>query len=57
MSISAARIAELLALTLEALELNVVSLKWLCSHAGKANSFASILVFWRPFLQFLWAAM
>jgi hypothetical protein len=56
-TISAARVAELLSLTLEALSLNVVSIKWLRSYAGKACSFASILVFWRPFLQFLWAAI
>jgi hypothetical protein len=56
-TISAARIAELLSLTVEALAGNVVSRKWLRSYAGKANSFASILVFWRPFLQFLWAAI
>ncbi len=56
-TISAARIAELLSLTLEALKHNVVSVKWLRSYAGKACSFASILVLWRPFLQFLWAAI
>ncbi len=55
--ISAARIAELLALAQETLSLNVLSWKWLRSYAGKANGFASILVFWRPFLQFLWAAI
>ncbi len=42
-TISAARIAELLSLTEEALELNVLSRKWLRSYAGRANSFASIL--------------
>ena len=56
-TISAARIAELLALTLEALSLNIVSRKWLRSYAGKASSFASVLIFWRPFLQFLWSAI
>jgi hypothetical protein len=56
-TISATRVAELLSLTVEALSLNIVSIKWLRSYAGKACSFASILVFWRPFLQFLWAAI
>jgi hypothetical protein len=56
-TISETRVSELLSLTIEALSQNVVSIKWLRSYAGKACSFASILIFWRPFLQFLWAAM
>ncbi len=35
----------------------MVGKRWLRSYAGKANSFASILFFWRPFLQYLWAAI
>ena len=56
-TISASRIAELLSMTQEALSLNLVSRKWLRTYAGKASSFASVLVFWRPFLQFLWSAI
>jgi len=56
-TISAQRIQELLELTRGGLRCNVVSRKWLQSYAGKANSFASVLVFWRPFLQYLWAAL
>jgi hypothetical protein len=56
-SISKLRVDELRLLTIEALAKNVISTKWLKSYAGKASSFASILVFWRPFLQFLWSAI
>ena len=56
-TISAHRVQELLELTRDGLRCNVVSRKWLQSYAGKANSFASVLVFWRPFLQYLWAAL
>ena len=31
--------------------------KWLKSFAGKASSFASILIFWRPFLRSIWTAI
>ena len=55
--INAERVQELQDLTLEAFKVNVVSLKWLRSYIGKANSFASVLVFWRPFLQDLWGAL
>ncbi len=41
-AISAARIVELLALTVEALPGKVVSRTWLRCYAGKAMSFASI---------------
>ena len=52
-TISAQRVEELLSLTREATQRNVVSRKWLLSFAGKASSFASVLVFWRPSLQFM----
>jgi len=56
-TIAAHRVQELLELTKDGLRNNVVSRKWLQSYAGKASNFASVLVFWRPFLQFLWAAL
>lgn len=55
--VSAERVQELRGLTEEAMATNVVAVKWLRSYIGKANSFASVLVFWRPFLQDLWGAL
>ena len=56
-TIAKQRVDELRGLVEEALMVNVVSRKWLKSFAGKASSFASVLVFWRPFLQCLWSAI
>eukprot|EP00972_Heterocapsa_arctica_P055374 8167976-Heterocapsa_arctica.AAC.1 len=56
-SINAKRVEELRGLTAEALTLNVIGKKWLRTYVGKASSFASVLVFWRPFLADIWAAL
>ena len=56
LTITEARVKELRDLAEEALLHNLVSKKWLKSFAGKASSFASILIFWRPFLHSIWAA-
>ena len=57
LTITEARVKELRDLADEALLHNLVSKKWLKSFAGKASSFASILIFWRPFLHSIWAAI
>ena len=57
LTITEARVKELHDLADEALLHNLVSKKWLKSFAGKASSFASILIFWRPFLRSIWAAI
>ena len=54
LTITEARVKELRDLADEALLHNLVSKKWLKSFAGKASSFASILIFWRPFLRSIW---
>ena len=57
LTITEARVKELRDLADEALLHNLVSKKWLKSFAGKTSSFASILIFWRPFLRSIWAAI
>ena len=57
LTITEARVKELRDLADEASLHNLVSKKWLKSFAGKASSFASILIFWRPFLRSIWAAI
>ena len=57
LTITEARVKELRDLADEALLRNLVTKKWLRSFAGKASSFASILIFWRPFLRSIWAAL
>ena len=57
LTITEARVKELRDLADEALLHNLVSKKWLKSFAGKASSFASILILWRPFLRSIWAAI
>ena len=57
LTITEARVKELRDLAEEALLHNLVSKKWLKSFAGKASSFASILIFWRPFLRSIWTAI
>ena len=57
LTITEARVKELRDLADEALLHNLVSKKWLKSFAGKTSSFASILIFWRPFLHSIWAAI
>ena len=48
---------ELYSLSLEMVSANVVTLKALRSCVGKAQSMASLLFSWRPFLAMLWAAL
>ena len=57
LTITEARVKELRDLADEALVRNLVTKKWLRSFAGKASSFASILIFWRPFLRSIWGAL
>ena len=57
LTITEARVKELRDLAEEALVRNLVTKKWLRSFAGKASSFASILIFWRPFLRSIWGAL
>ena len=56
-TIMEASIAELLSLTLGYLNTNVVGIKNLRSYIGKAQSIASLLFIWRPFVGMLWAAL
>ena len=51
------RVVELTQLVDKYMEENVISLKNLRTLAGKANSFATLLFCWRPFLSELWGAL
>ncbi len=51
------RVEELRYLTGELLDNNVIPVKALRSYIGKAQSFASLLHTWRPFVAMLWGAL
>jgi hypothetical protein len=54
--IPADKMADLLAIVQEYLTVNVIAVKKVRSLAGKASNISGILIFWRPFLNELWAA-
>ena len=56
-TITAARLQELRELTVKLLASNVVSLPILRTYTGKAQSMASLLYTWRPFVHMLYGAM
>ena len=56
-SINKDRLDELPVLTEELTQSNVCSFKSLRSYTGKAQSMASVLHVWRPFISMLWGAM
>ena len=51
------RLDELFELALRHVKANVISIKDLRTFVGKAQSMASLLYSWRPFLSMLWAAI
>ena len=52
-----AKLADLLKIVGDMLCLNVVPIKEVRSLAGKASNITGIIIFWRPFLDELWAAI
>ena len=56
-TISSERISEFRELTAQMLKQNVTPIKALRSYVGKAQSIASLLFGWRPFVSMLWTAL